>query len=500
MPLGQSSRMFPVSSFMLLMTTHWCYCPRFLLLQLVGLHLLELKDLWSNMSKQLCPSHWVLGVINFEQKIWGIYDSIPELESATWMQPLFEATIYAISAISVTHEVNLRDGSWTIEIYSPDVDEQQHDSWSCRIFVMMAMSAFKQQLNFKNTGDDIKDDMRAHALNMLLKLLVSGMGLTASNDYSSDDNDIICLDQQPTALPDAIPVLSDVTMESKSVPKKLVSVPLKRKDKGVNSDPDDTDDVKRRIKESKAVQQKKNTLSHLSASQWHNILIKDQWSTGMRLLPDFFSNAAITKTVQNNGSQQICNYQGQESVKDFMCKKELQQAILDPESVPWEVNCNVKEKEWTNDEQKKLDGSLLACAQWEVDYINGYVYSSQCKQWTLNKSGIYDVCKRLTHSDQAFKHAIQQKTKESELPEEEQYELLLAWEKYTTPNTLHTTNGCILQDKLKDPVVFKIFKILEHGSPVECFIELFEAAQSGKLADHKTFKELCDVFEITKIA
>lgn len=87
----------------------------------------------------------------------------------------------------------------------------------------------------------------------------------------------------------------------------------------------------------------------------------------------------------------------------------------------------------------------------------------------------------------------EQKTKELELPEAEQHELLLAREKYT-PNTLRTTDGRAIQDKLKDPVVFKIFKILERGSPVECFVELFEAARSGKLADHKTFKELCDVF------
>lgn len=35
---------------------------------------------------------------------------------------------------------------------------------------MMAMSAFKQQLDLKNTGDGTKDDMRARALRMLLAL------------------------------------------------------------------------------------------------------------------------------------------------------------------------------------------------------------------------------------------------------------------------------------------------------------------------------------------
>ncbi|KAG1760748.1 hypothetical protein EDD22DRAFT_740591, partial [Suillus occidentalis] len=99
-----------------------------------------------------CPSHWVLGVIDFDTKTWGIYDSIPELKSVTWAQPLFEAAIYAVSALSPMHKVNLKDGSWTVEIHSPVANEQQHDSWSCGIFVMMAMSAFKQQLDLKITG------------------------------------------------------------------------------------------------------------------------------------------------------------------------------------------------------------------------------------------------------------------------------------------------------------------------------------------------------------
>jgi hypothetical protein len=51
----------------------------------------------------------------------------------------------------------------------------------------------------------------------------------------------------------------------------------KRKNNDVKSDPDDTNDEKRRIKKSKAVQKKDKTLPHLSESQQHDVLIKDPW-------------------------------------------------------------------------------------------------------------------------------------------------------------------------------------------------------------------------------
>jgi hypothetical protein len=55
------------------------------------------------------------------------------------------------------------------------------------------------------------------------------MAPAASNDYSADNDDVICLDQQPTAL---LPVLSYATTDtqlndasSKSLPNKLISAP-----------------------------------------------------------------------------------------------------------------------------------------------------------------------------------------------------------------------------------------------------------------------------------
>lgn len=112
-------------------------------------------------------------------------------------------------------------------------------------------------------------------------------------------------------------------------------------------------------------------------------------------------------------TRQLFMYKPFPAVKDFACGKESQRAVVDLKSVPWEANCSLKEKDWTNDEQKKLDASLLAWARWEVDYVNGYVCLSQCERRTSNKSGICDACEKLALSDQAFKHAIRRVCKAS---------------------------------------------------------------------------------------
>lgn len=62
-----------------------------------------------------------------------------------------------------------------------------------------------------------------------------------------------------------------------------------------------------------------------------------------------------------------------------------------------------------------------------------------------------------------------------------------------TPNTLKTTEARELEDKLSDPAVFKIWKSLKRDDSVGTFINLFEQARDGKLANKQTFVDLCSV-------
>ena len=72
--------------------------------------------------------------------------------------------------------------------------------------------------------------------------------------------------------------------------------------------------------------------------------------------------------------------------------------------------------------------------------------------------------------------------------------MLMAQEKFT-PKTSLSTDTRQLGERLKDPLVFKIFLVLEEDDHSKCFLSLYQAAREGKLDNAKTFTDLCQVFE-----
>ncbi|KAF9236577.1 hypothetical protein BU15DRAFT_63929 [Melanogaster broomeanus] len=172
---------------------------------------------WPCWMLPLCggsPSHWVLGLVNFTTSTYGIYDSIPELNSKTWAKPLLQQTIGAVKIINSQPEEDWE--KWTFTVHAPPPMERQHDSWSCGLFVMMAMSAFKQNMSFDSAGDTYKNDTRKRALQMILELPYVTMSLlrTYANQLTlglqgslvlflpwknTSDDDVIIVDEPQTA-------------------------------------------------------------------------------------------------------------------------------------------------------------------------------------------------------------------------------------------------------------------------------------------------------------
>lgn len=84
---------------------------------------------------------------------------------------------------------------------------------------------------------------------------------------------------------------------------------------------------------------------------------------------------------------------------------------------------------------------------------------------------------------------------EAKLDKDMQHEIHLLCEKFT-PHNLSSSDTRELDAKLKDPLVFHIFQLLEHGeNGTDCFLSLFDAARHGQLKNHQTFMDLCSVFE-----
>ncbi|EIW56114.1 uncharacterized protein TRAVEDRAFT_50602 [Trametes versicolor FP-101664 SS1] len=115
------------------------------------------------------PAHWVLGWVDYSSKECGVVDSIPELESASeWAKPLLHASIDRLR-----ESLGMPNMDWStmsMSVRSPAPHEQQMDSWSCGLFVMIAMQTFADNWEHPLLGDSAKEAVRAGALRALLNV------------------------------------------------------------------------------------------------------------------------------------------------------------------------------------------------------------------------------------------------------------------------------------------------------------------------------------------
>ncbi|KAF7318669.1 ULP-PROTEASE domain-containing protein [Mycena chlorophos] len=160
-------------------------------------------------------------------------------------------------------------------------------------------------------------------------------------------------------------------------------------------------------------------------------------------------------------------------------------------AVPPDGNASVPSSDWTSAEHLKLESELKGYARWTVNYARGFVAATQCEGLTSNQDGVCDECRRVAN-DESFKHAVNLKNREANLSMDEQHDILLARNKFSS-RRFSDVSARDLDDKLKDPLVFTAFKMLQKGESTECFIHLYEACRSGKLKTHETFKQLCVV-------
>lgn len=59
---------------------------------------------------------------------------------------------------------------WEQRIYSPTALQRQMDSWSCGLFLLMAMWAYTTKEGFEQVCNDEKEKMRAKVLKTLLDI------------------------------------------------------------------------------------------------------------------------------------------------------------------------------------------------------------------------------------------------------------------------------------------------------------------------------------------
>ena len=203
--------------------------------------------------------------------------------------------------------------------------------------------------------------------------------------------------------------------------------------------------------------------------------------------------------------------------KDSLCTEAWQPVAslndVTPVSIPEDGNKLLTMALWTRSEKKTMEDVLRAWSRWEVNFSQGYVKSPQCQGTTNNRNEICDACQK-TAKDTSFKAAIRkvrnschlsvndvltvvtnlrsQKLNEASLSTNDQRRILEQRTKYSS-KTLVTLEAYVLQEKLKDPLIFDVHHLLERGDHTQCFLRLYEHARTGKLKNLDVFTDLCEV-------
>ncbi|KAJ7269009.1 hypothetical protein C8J57DRAFT_1066950 [Mycena rebaudengoi] len=159
--------------------------------------------------------------------------------------------------------------------------------------------------------------------------------------------------------------------------------------------------------------------------------------------------------------------------------------------IPAEGNDCIASPDWTDSEHEKLHEALRGFSRWVVYFATKSVASAQCEGVTTNPAQICNSCLKVSKDDSLLR-SIRRKNEEALLPVDEQHEILMRRNKYSS-RRFADVEARKLDDLLKDPLVFRAFKYLERDESTECFLQLYEASLNGKLKKYETFTQLCKV-------
>ncbi|KAG6908109.1 hypothetical protein DXG01_006147 [Tephrocybe rancida] len=415
------------------------------------------------------PLHWVLGWINYSTTTIFIFDSIPELESTYWAEPLLLQIVDEIRWCVKAKPIKWSEGGWKHETVSPTQLECQFDNWSCGLFVMMAICAATGQCGWDEVSDSRKNSIRPIMLDALVSVekapLHGASGSTGKHQRVADSDDSVY-------------------------------------------DLDNTDDERKTIKQ--ITQEKKQrgpkkieltrSIAQIFASVTEPIMAKAQPHVLCRNLTgkehkEYVLRSrtrrlgGISPAFRARSARQIFPY------KPFPAMKADSVPVSTGPPVKHETpdwgNKKVEGLLWTSEEKLKLESTLRAWARWEVDTVANLVRSAHCKRMTNNKNEICDACASVKN-DPSFKRAVKHAVNESKLSVDEQREVLAMRVKHA-PHTAQTLEAHTLLKKLEDPVLFDVHRLLKHGQNIDCFLQLYMHAQDGKLKNLDVFQDICEV-------
>ncbi|KAF7972503.1 hypothetical protein HWV62_17876 [Athelia sp. TMB] len=471
-------------------------------------------------------------------------------ESQLTMPKLFNQVVDRICAYLGMEMIPLRDRKlWPRTVFHPSQRQRQRDGWACGLFVIMAIKPCAHCEGFENVLNDNKELARVAALKSLLSVPEKRKAIDiiepAIDDCEADaeksdgeaaagkkrrkpkrtederKNDLIndkwvkdfskmqvrcrgCDDwiQLPrvyqlynwTMHKDRCPVITGVKVIRVEGPKKskfaheTPSLALQWR----NEDPNSLKRTKSKASvELSPTQPLLVNCIHLSGPQYDTYIRLCRTRSLGGISPELHARAVRQLNPHKIKLPPLT--QGRTKNPDLMIEVNPD---ADPPSteVPVWGNTAVREALWTDQEKRNLDQFLLAWARWEVDWKNGWVRSTQCKKKTRNTDRVCDACRDVAR-DESLQHAVRKKVAEAAKSVEFQHEALRKRRLFTPHTSRLDTDARLLDNKLKDPLVFDIYLHLENRDHTSCFLSLYRAARNGDLDNAETFKQLCGVFD-----
>ena len=131
--------------------------------------------------------HWVLGWVNYANFMIGLFDSISELGSSFWAEPVGYDELINSATLTKSSQLLLKvvdcictcikapviswnNGSWSRDLQLPPMLQCLVDGWSCGLFLLTALTALVRNDGWMSVVNNKKDDMHALAIQELITI------------------------------------------------------------------------------------------------------------------------------------------------------------------------------------------------------------------------------------------------------------------------------------------------------------------------------------------
>ncbi|KAH9919884.1 uncharacterized protein B0H18DRAFT_1122200 [Fomitopsis serialis] len=443
------------------------------------------------------PAHWVLSWVDFSTSRYGLYNSMPQIRSRAWAEPLFILTCEYVLRYVDTPRPNWRGEGWKFVEIAPLPLRQQVDTWSCGLFVLLAIQEFASPgSDVYAEGREVIEVVKQAVMKELLSLPVFQYQKRRHAELLDATSDSLT-PQEPGTERDT--VSPDPKQRKATNVRRITSfLGTGSGDHNSTPSPSSTSETGPRVTvelKCKTVAATQSIAHFFAASKAQSSRAGSSESSStvangpvdhaspppsephdvpcQHLKGPQYTYYIETTQTRSLGGVSIERH-AIEARKLFPYKKlPAMKGAPAPSLIKIEIppdgNAEISEPKWTSAEHRQLDDVLQSFARWIVDFGAHAIRATQCQLHTTNQSGVCDACEQLRHDT-----GLQQSLQRSSLMQKEHERKL--------PEDIH-----------QDPLLYALWTRMKDNDLFRCYLELYQYARAGKLIKHEMNESICKV-------